>query len=130
MIRNRELIERALPIGGTIIIFGALLLLGTNLHVQIIAVLIGLLLVEAGTFRITQRALPDDRRYTSLRAEVDDFIRLVRRLNDAAVARDRDPAAAAEFEAVQLEMEEAIGRMADTAGVEEDRPATRTPARR
>jgi hypothetical protein len=132
--RTRTLMERALPVVGMIVIFGSLLLFWPSLRLQIVGVLAGLLLVEGGTFRMAQRALPSDRRYTRLRAEVDAFIRLVRRLNAAAVARGDDPGAEAEFAAVQQEMEAAIGRMAESAGIDEGvaegKPRRRTPARR
>lgn len=131
MRRTRRLVELAFPVAGAIIVFAAVLFLWHDLRLQVVAVLVGLLLLEAGTWKLTQPVLPDDRRYTALRDEVDDFIVLVRRLNAAAVTRTDDPAATAEFEAVRREMMEAVDRMSEQAGVEDQRPRRRVqPARR
>lgn len=131
MRRTRNLVELAFPAAGTIIVFAAILFLWHDLRLQVVAVLIGLLLIEAGTFKLTRPVLPDDRRYTALREEVDDFIGLVRRLNAAAVSRSDDPAAVAEFDAIRSEMMEAVERISEQAGVEDERPRRRAqPVRR
>lgn len=83
-----------------------------------------MLLIEAGAWQLATPLLVEERRYTRLREEVDDFIGLVRELNDAAVRarRQEEGAGAGEGGApnptaeVLEEMHASVDRMAELAG--------------
>ncbi|MBI4539530.1 MAG: hypothetical protein HY704_08485 [Gemmatimonadetes bacterium] len=113
----RKLVDVGLPIVGMVIVFAGVLLL-TNLTVQVLVVLAGVLAIEAGVWQLTNPLLPNERRYLALRAEADRFIGLVREMNAAAVAlHDRaTPEARGEFERVRAQMLNSIDRMAAVAG--------------
>jgi hypothetical protein len=82
---------------------------------------LGVVLMEAGIWRITQSIFPDERSYRPLRKETDYFISLVRRLNRAAVAAGRGAdGAEQEFERVHDEMLHSVQRMRILAGQTED----------
>src|SRR5437868_7223864 len=81
----RKTVEVGLPILGTVIVFGAILLIWDNMTLQIGVVALGVLMIQAGIWKLTHPMLPSERRYQSLRREVDYFIMLVRRLNAAAL---------------------------------------------
>jgi hypothetical protein len=115
--RSRTIVELAFPIAGATIVFAAVLFLWQDLRVQVAVVLLGLLVLEAGTWKLTRPILPDDRRYLRLRAEVDRFIVLVRRLNAVAENRASHADADVEFEAVRRELIEAVDRISEQAGV-------------
>jgi hypothetical protein len=117
----RRMVEFGLPVAGTLLVFAAVLLLWHDLAVQLIVVLIGLLLIEAGIWKLTHPLLPDERRYRALRDEVDDFIQYARELNAAAIRAASDPAAQEELRSARLRMHESVERMAIYAGREEAR---------
>lgn len=85
---------------------------------QIVVVVIGLLLIEMGVWKLGHMLFPEEREYLALRAEVDRFIRLVRDLNRAAVALRSGgaPEARERFEGLRASMVEAVQRMAEVAG--------------
>lgn len=84
----RKFIELGTPILGMVIVFAAVLLVPpANLQLQLVIVLVGVLLIEAGVWGLTTPLLPNERQFLPLREEVDDFIDIVRQLNDAAVER-------------------------------------------
>ncbi|RMH21880.1 MAG: hypothetical protein D6701_01920 [Gemmatimonadetes bacterium] len=116
----RRTIEVGLPILGMVVVFGAVLAIpATRIQLQLLVVLLGVLMIEAGVWGLTAQVLPNERRYTALRAEVDGFIDLVRELNAAAT----DDAGAAErsprFEAALAKMHASVDRMAELAGQED-----------
>src|SRR5688572_14893748 len=100
----------------------AAVVLMVDVYFQIVTVIVGLLLVEAGIWKLTQPLLPNERKYTALRREVDGFLGLVRRLNSSALEMKRGPApdAQREYEAVQSEMHAMVNRLALYAGKTED----------
>jgi hypothetical protein len=75
-------------------------------------------LMEVGVWRLAQRLLPSERQYLALRAEVDQFLQLVRHLNTAALARKAHdtPETNQAFTQVYQEMQQAVARMAMLAG--------------
>ncbi len=87
MRKIRQLIELGLPIVGMIVVFGAILLptINLDLQLQVVIALVGILMIEAGVWKLTSPFLPSERKYIALRGEVDRFIDLVRRLNVAAL---------------------------------------------
>ena len=86
----RKAIETAFPVLGIGLIFGAILFVYEPLIMQVGLVFIGLLLLEMHAFRLNQRFLPSERRYTTLRGEVDHFIRIVRQVHRLGLALERD----------------------------------------
>jgi hypothetical protein len=71
------------PILGMTLVFAAILVpaISLNLQVQIVVVLVGLLIIETGVWKLTSKILPNERKYLALRAEVDKFIDQIRVLN-------------------------------------------------
>ena len=101
-----------------LIIFGGVLFVPPNsLQIQVLVVLAGVLILEAGVWGLTTGILPDERSYLALREEGDHFLSLIRVLNQAAVERNRGATGASgKFkEAVGL-MHASVVRMAKVAG--------------
>lgn len=119
----RKAVELGTPIVGMITVFAAVLLIPpANLQVQLVTVLIGVLLIEAGVWGLTNPFLPNERQFLSLREEVEDFIDLVRLLNKAAVDRrihtENAEGATGTFEEALADLHSSVRRMGQLAGVE------------
>lgn len=116
--RIRKLVEIGLPILGTVIVFGSILLIWDNMTLQIAIAAVGVLMIQAGIWKLTHPLLPSERRFQALRKEVDYFIILVRRLNAAALGvKELDnEATQSAFSAAQQRMRESFERMALLAG--------------
>lgn len=113
----RQATDKGMPIVGVVVILAAVLFV-RELRLQLAVVVVGLFLVEAGVWNLSQWLLPNDRQYVGLRAEGDHFILLIRRLNETAVqlkALDNDANRRA-FEAAHEAMHESVDRMAQLAG--------------
>ncbi|MEN8376124.1 MAG: hypothetical protein ABFS34_11800 [Gemmatimonadota bacterium] len=82
---------------------------------QLALVIIGVILIQGGVWTLAHRILGPRRRYHALRAEVGDFLGLVRDLNQAAVSagasEETDPR-----EAILREMQARLERMVAVAG--------------
>ena len=118
MARNlRRILPVLLPVAGVALILAAVLFAG-SVGVKVVLVVAGLLLIEAGVWRLADPVLPDDRKYVALRAEADRFMALVRRLNTAAVALDRGDEEGSRLAIREIEsaMHQAIDRMVTVAG--------------
>jgi len=116
----RKFLAMGLPILGTILVFAAILVpsIALNLQLQIVVVLIGLLIIEAGVWRLTAKILPNERKFLALRAEVDGFIDRIRVLNAHGVnlrREDTDTAREAFRETLDA-LHAAVDRMAEVAG--------------
>ena len=96
---------------------------------RLLAVLVGMLLVEAAVWNLANPLLPSNRRYLDLRAEVEGFIGKVPALNSVALdARSSDaPADWERYRSVLEEMHASVERMGDVAGKEEGEPDTQPP---
>ena len=130
MRKLRRFIRMVVPAVGVVLVIGAVLF-EDRLSVQLFLVLAGLLLVEAGLFRLADPLLPDERRYMALRSETDHFTALVRQLNAAALAADQGDDSGSRFalDEVQTEMHRSVDRMVTFAGkadaeVPAERPVT------
>ena len=125
----RKGVEIGLPIIGVALVLAAVLFFYHNLYLQIAIVLIGLVLIEAGIWNLANPILPSERKYLALRAEVDAFIGLVRRLNRAtlALAADATSQNRAQLLQVRDEMLDSVKRMEDYAGKEQAPPAAQMP---
>ena len=119
MRKLRKAVDAGLPILGTLIVFLAVLLL-TDQHVtlRVIVVMLGVLMIDAGIWKLTQPLLPNERRYKGLRREVDEFVKLVRRMNAAALEARRS-GEHENLERTVAEMHRAVDRMEQLAGMTE-----------
>lgn len=130
----RRGIEVALPILGMGIIFGSVLFGSpNNLQLQVIFLLVGVLILEAGVWGITKGILPNERRYPALREEGNHFIGLIRALNAAAVARDAGHEDDHRFRNSLEQMHASVDRMGEFTGQDvlasaaAEEPVTETP---
>ena len=114
----RKLIDIAIPLTGVVVILGAVLLLRSDLRVQVAVVGLGMLLIEVGVWKIPHQLLGTGRKYVALRNEVDHFLSLVRQLNSAATALrvDDSPKNREALQEVPEAMHQAVDRMVQVAG--------------
>jgi hypothetical protein len=120
MRRIRGSFHLALTVAGTVVVLYAVLHLD-ELYDRLLVAALGLVLIEAGIWRITQSLFPNERAYQPLRRETDYFITLVRRLNRAALLVQRGSGAAEEDMAqVHEEMHHSVDRMLRLAGQTEE----------
>ncbi|MEX1184455.1 MAG: hypothetical protein WEF86_14680 [Gemmatimonadota bacterium] len=132
MRRIRGSFHLALTAAGTVLVGYAVFGIDT-MYDRMLVVALGLVLIEAGIWRVTQSLFPNDREYRPLRKETDYFVTLVRRLNSAAVAAQRGTASGQrDLQTVNEEMHHSVDRMLRLAGLTDEdlgfryRPA-RTP---
>ena len=119
MPRFRKMIDVSIPFVGIAIVFLAVILISDfNLQARVLTVLVGILFIQAGVWKLTTRFLPSARDYTELRQEVDGFILLVRALNTAALeARDTGSEESwSRFVAAMAAMHDSVEHMAELAG--------------
>jgi len=117
----RRVLEIALPILGMGVIFGAVLSGPASLQLQVLLVLSGILILEAGVWGLASRLLPNERRYLGLREEGNHFIELIRELNRAAVAKlegDQGDKNEGRFRDALAQMHASVKRMGELAGKE------------
>ena len=79
MRRLRQVVDRIVVYGGVIVVLSAIVVAEPS-RAQVVLVLLGLLLVQLGIWRIASRALPGTRTNQRLRDEVDQFLASVREL--------------------------------------------------
>ena len=117
MRKARRFLNLLVPAIGMALVLGAVLF-GESIGVQLFLVVAGLLLTEAGLWRLADPFLPDERKYIALRAETDHFTALVRQLNTAALGLDRGDERGSRFalEEVHRAMQHSVDRMAEFAG--------------
>ena len=113
----RQFLARVFPfLGGILLLYSAIVLSIGWLQVAMFG--LGFVIMIAGSWKLYNRLLPNQRYNTALRAEVDQFIGLVRDLNNAAICLEETPSKDHEhaFEAAQEAMHQSIDRMAGLAG--------------
>jgi hypothetical protein len=117
MRKLRRVVDMIVPFIGIALVLGAVLFI-VELRFQVIVVILGILVIEAGIWKVAHPLLPEERRYLALRKEGDDFIRLIRRLNLAALELKTggSPVAVQQVEQLRAEMTQAIDRMVQVAG--------------
>lgn len=125
----RKLFDVGLPVGGMFLVFAAALGV-QDLQLRIVLILVGLMFIHVGVWKLANPLYPNERRYHDLRLETDRFIALVRELNQVTIqARFEDTPDAWERHAhVLAQMHRCVDQMADLAGREEfdpDSDATR-----
>ncbi len=113
----RDGIEAAFALVGIGFIFASVLL-GSPINPQLqwTFLLVGLLILEARVWGLTSRILGKKRIYLGLREEGDNFIGLMRMLNETAVARDDGHEHDKRFRHTSEEMHASVERMSDLAG--------------
>ena len=117
----RKQIDAALTILGIGFIFAAVLMRSSMpIESQLPLALLGVLLMEAGVWRLSARVLPSERRYSRLREEGDNMIRLVRELNAAALNKGKSKADDQLFNSTLEAMHSSVSRMSLLAGVDDD----------
>ena len=124
----RQVTDKGMPIVGVIVVLSAVLFID-ELRLQLAVVIVGLFLVEAGVWNLSQWLLPNDRQYVGLRAEGDHFIMLIRQLNEAAIKlkEQEDEAHREAFEAVRDAMHESVDKMTQLAGKTEHDVVEQSP---
>jgi len=104
-----------------LVVFGGVLLVSpTQLQLQMIVVLVGVLMIEAGVWGMTKAVLPNERQFVALREEGDRFIGLIRTLNEAKVdhlQQETDQTRTA-VDAALEEMHDSVRTMGELAGRE------------
>lgn len=92
---------------------------------------LGVVIMEVGIWQVTTFLFPNERAFKPLRKETDFFLKLVRRMNRAAVAASRGSEnAVEEMDRVQQEMYHSIERMRELAGQTETAEAASRRAAR
>lgn len=120
MRRIRGSFHLALTLGGTLLIAYAVMYVD-GMYDRMLVVALGLVLIEAGIWRVTQSLFPNDRNFRPLRKETDYFITLVRRLNRAAVNAQRGSGSAVhDLNQVHDEMHHSVDRMLRIAGLTDE----------
>jgi len=114
----RKGFDIGLPMIGVMIILGAVLFL-SEIRIQIAVVMVGIVLIEAGVWKIAHQLLPNDRRYHALRYEIDAFISLSRDLNEAALAAKAEdtPEKRRAFDEIRESMHRTVEQISDVAGM-------------
>ena len=122
--RLRHAIDTGLPFVGVLVILSAVLFV-KGLRVQTPIVVLGILILEAGIWKLAHQILPSERTYHALRCEGDQFLGLIRQLNTAALAvTERDtPENHQAFEEIRDAMHRSVDCMARLAGTTDAEPA-------
>jgi len=113
----RQSLDTGLPILGVVVILSAVLFV-REIQGQVAIVVLGILLIEVGIWKLAHQVLPGERQYLALRCETDLFITLVRQLNAAAlrVKTNNSPTHRQEFEEVRHAMQQTVERIFEVAG--------------
>ena len=113
----RQRLETGLPILGVIVILSAVLFV-RELRGQVAIVVLGMLLMEVGIWKLAHHVLPSERTYLALRCETELFLTLVRQLNAAALlVKAHDvPSHRHAFEEVRYAMQQTVERLCEVAG--------------
>lgn len=116
----RRSIDIALTGLGIGIIFSAVILGGSiDIRAQLPMALVGVLIMEAGVWRLSAKLFPSERRYSRLREEGDRMMGLIRELNAAAIAKDTGAEDARRFQATLQDMHDSVVRMSELAALED-----------
>lgn len=78
-------------------------------------VLVGVLLLEAGVWGLSTKAMSNERRFMDLREEGDNMIKLMRELNSAALAKNEGEEDEQRFKATLEKMYSSVKRMGTVA---------------
>ncbi len=121
----QEVMNRGLAFAGVIVVLVAVGVATASVGLVGIVV-IGLLMIEVGIWRAKRQFTREKRRYHVLRAEVDQFLALVRQLHNASLQvkqHDTPDTRQAHDEIVNV-MHETIERIAEGTGKTDDELAS------
>ena len=107
----RSAIDQILIIAGVLIIVTPIAILEPESWTPIVLVLIGIVFMGMGVYRLGHRVLPNRRVYVGLRSEIEFFIDMARKLNTHALLNDTDA-----VETTREQMKESVDRMVSVAG--------------
>ena len=114
--KHRRIIDTALTGLGIGIIFTVILLSDSlTLQAQMPLAVLGVLLMEAGVWGMSNKFLPNERRFSGLREEGNRMLDLMRELCSAAVARDKGREDDQRFQATKDKMHASVESMAAIA---------------
>ncbi|MCH7817146.1 MAG: hypothetical protein IIC60_11315 [Proteobacteria bacterium] len=116
--RNANIAFTGLGVG--IIITALLLGSWLGLGLQLPLALFGVLIMEGGLWGFSGKMLPSERRFTALRNEADNILRLVRQLNAAGIAATKGTEDDERFQATLEEMHNSVRLMARLATQEDN----------
>ncbi len=119
---SRSTLDKGIALTGVALVMVQLLLLAYS-PIHVLMVVVGVLLIYVGIWRLFSNVLPDRRVYRPLRGEVDLFIRLVRQINRQRVSGDLTAA----FETAS-DLRESVERVIDAAGLREGQEKQRASA--
>ena len=97
-------------VGMTIVFAGLAVFYFQNPGARLASVSVGTLMMVGGMWYAANPFVKNARRFLKLRAEMDDFIRMARVLNDAAVVDEH------ELDRAKAAMHQSVDRMAQFAG--------------
>ena len=122
MRKLRKILALGFTLLGTVLVFLAVLVpaISQYLQLQVLVVLVGVLIIEAGVWRLTSAVLPEERKYAALRTEVNAFVERVRLLNAHGVKLQTgdDELTREEFRETLTALHAAVDRIAEVAGRE------------
>ncbi|MCA8952900.1 MAG: hypothetical protein KDE27_25545 [Planctomycetes bacterium] len=111
---RRRVHRAAMPISaliGILVVFGAVMFI-ENISLKIALIGFGLLVMQTGVWYMANPIFTSERKFPALRIKVDEFIGLVRDLNQAVVSGRP----AAEVDAIAQAMHRAVDAMPGLAG--------------
>ena len=113
----RKYLDVGLPMLGVIVILSTVLFL-RDIRAQIAVIMIGIILIEAGVWKLAHQLLPNDRRYHALRTEIDHFITLSRQLNETSILMKLNNSSENQlhFEDLKFKMHEVVENISEVAG--------------
>ncbi len=117
----RKILDIGLPLAGVTIILSSVLFM-QEIRSQIAIVLIGIIMIEAGVWKLSHQLLPNDRKFNHLRNEIDSFIIRCRQLNTAAMELRHEGSneSIVDFENVSNDLRDCLDRIIEVAGKTED----------
>lgn len=119
----RKLFDVGLPISGMFLVFLAALGI-QDLQLRIVLLLVGLMFIHVGVWKLANPLYPNERHYHALRLETDRFIALVRDLNQYTMQAkfDDSPDAWEQRDMVVQRMHRSVDTMVNLAGRTENDP--------
>lgn len=110
--RARDLVEKGLAVLGIVVILVPVIAMAAS-RLQVATVLVGILMMQAGVWRLAAELFPGERVYCYLREEVDEFLEDIRDLNTLAVEGDAEG-----VEEVRQRLHARVEPMVEAAGEE------------
>ncbi len=119
----RLVLTVAVTLLGVAVVLAAVLIdPDTDFSQRMTMVLLGVVLLEAAAWKRNNPFLPSERKYHDLRAEVDLFILMVRRMNAAVIndQKGRPNAKGQDTDTIVADLHQSVDRMVRVAGIQQD----------